>query len=188
MLKFWLLLEEAGCCAFPLSDVQWFSYLGPQALRAGRFGSETLSWLFSEFKTFGLEMKHLHLWIGTKRMNLGFKLLKDCSSHCCCCCYPHKERRQICIPNSSYSFLLLLLWMKWALWSLKEDEHGKWKLRRAESFFLLRKALPGDQHLLDKEVSASTSISQSSGQERSAELDCRDNWDSPGIKSASQNK
>lgn len=46
---------------------------------------------------------------------------------------------------------------------------------RHRKLFLLRKALPGDQHLLGKEASASMSISQSCGQERSAELDCRAN-------------
>lgn len=74
VLKFWLLLEEAGCCAFPLSDVQWFSYLGPQALRAGRFGSETLSWLFSEFQNFWTWNEALTSVNRYKKNEFGFKV------------------------------------------------------------------------------------------------------------------
>lgn len=88
---------------------------------------------FLDFKTFGLQMKDFHLWVVTERMNSGLKLMKDCTSHCCCF-YSHKERRQNWIPNSLHSSLLLLLWMKWAPWSLKEDEHGKWKQKGTESF------------------------------------------------------
>lgn len=46
---------------------------------------------------------------------------------------------------------------------------------RGRKLFHVEESSSRDQHLLAKEASASMSISQSSGQERSAELDCRDN-------------
>lgn len=66
--------EPRGCCASPRSDVQWFSYLGPQALRAGGFWSESLSWFFSGFQNFWTWNEALTSVNRYRKNKFGFKV------------------------------------------------------------------------------------------------------------------